>query len=170
MAVREQQSDDGGWKHLAALAIGTAVVWWLLSGYLLPLILAFGVFSVALSVWIAHRMDLIDHEGTPVHLTWRLALYIPWLAREIAKANWDVAKRVVNPALPISPTMFTTKASQSSDLGQVIYANSITLTPGTVSMDLDHRSILVHALSREGADDIESGGMDRRVSEIEQSA
>jgi multicomponent Na+:H+ antiporter subunit E len=83
------------------------------------------------------------------------------------KANIDVARRVLSPSLPISPKLFTTPASQKTDLGQAIYANSITLTPGTVSVDLDPGEITVHAISREGADDVSGGEMDRRVTEVE---
>lgn len=168
MTDGERNAGVSGWVHVVGLVAGTAAIWLLLSGYFLPLILAFGVLSVAFTVYIAHRMDLVDHEGAPIHLTWRVLTYLPWLAWEITKANWDVARRVISPSLPVTPTLFTTPASQSSDLGQVIYANSITLTPGTVSMDLEHRQILVHALSREGAADIQGGAMDRRVREIEQ--
>ena len=104
-----------------------------------------------------------DQEGHPLHLTWGALIYWPWLLVEIVKANIDVVRRVLSPSLPVSPTMLRVKASQKSDLGQVIYANSITLTPGTISVDVANGEILVHALSREGAEDLVGGEMDRRV-------
>lgn len=166
------ESEQGGGKHSVTLhAIGLAVVsaaiWLLLSGHFEPLLLFLGVVSVTVCVLIALRMDLVDHESVPTQITWNVLRYIPWLAWEVVKANIDVAKRIIDPKLPISPTMFETPASQKSDLGHMIYANSITLTPGTVSMDLEPGRILVHALSREGAADIQSGEMDRRVAELE---
>ncbi len=82
---------------------------------------------------------------------------------QIVIANIDVARRVLSPSLPISPTLIRVKASQSTDLGQAIYANSITLTPGTISIDVEDGEILVHALTREGAQSLLDGEMDRRV-------
>ena len=68
--------------------------------------------------------------------------------------------------IKISPTMIRVRASQQTDLGQVIYANSITLTPGTISVDVANNEILVHALSENGARDLLGGKMDRRVSKM----
>ncbi len=153
--------------HAIGLAVGLAFVWTLLSGHFEALMIGFAVLSVGLSIFIAMRMDVVDHEGVPVHLTWSTIRYLPWLALEVVKANIDVAKRVVDPKLPIAPALFETKASQRSDLGQTIYANSITLTPGTVSVDLVPGAIRVHAISREGAEALEEGEMDRRVRRLE---
>ena len=88
----------------------------------------------------------------------------------IVKANIDVAWRILRPTMPISPRLIEVSAGQSSDLGRVIYANSITLTPGTVSVEMDGGKILVHALTKEAADDVESGDMDRRVTKLEGAA
>jgi multicomponent Na+:H+ antiporter subunit E len=138
-----------------------------MSGIFEPLILILGVFSCALVVAIAVRMDVIDHEAVPVHLTFKVLMYWPWLLWEIVKANIDVTKRVLGFA-DISPTMVRIKATQKTDLGIVIFANSITLTPGTISIDVDEEGyILVHALSRDGTEGLEGGDMDRRVTELE---
>ena len=138
-----------------------------MSGIFEPLILILGVFSCVLVVVIAVRMDVIDHEAVPVHLTFKVLLYWPWLLWEIVKANIDVTKRVLGFA-DISPTMVRIKATQKTDLGIVIFANSITLTPGTISIDVDEEGyILVHALSRDGTEGLEGGDMDRRVTELE---
>ena len=113
-------------------------------------------------------MNIIDSEGAPVELTnFRLLGYVPWLGWEIAKANADVVRRILHPSLPISPTLIRVSASQCSEIGQVVYANSITLTPGTVSVDVEDSSITVHALSRDAADGVETGEMDRRVTHLE---
>jgi len=111
-------------------------------------------------------MEVIDQEGHPVHLTWRALLYWPWLIVEIVKANIDVAKRILIPSIGISPTMIRIKTSQTSDLGKVVYANSITLTPGTISVEIANDEILVHALSKSGAEDLLTGEMDRRVTRM----
>ena len=138
-------------------------VWLLLSGHYEPLILIFGAFSCALVAVIAYRMNIVDYESHPIHLGWRLPVYHCWLVWEIVKANIDVARRILDPRLPISPTVFTLHASQPTELGHVIYANSITLTPGTVTLSVNRDEIEVHALSREAAEELKKGEMDRRV-------
>jgi len=125
--------------------------------------MGFGAVSCGLVVYIAHRMDVIDHEGHPSHLSLKILPYWAWLCWEIVKSNIDVAKVILSPKLPISPVMFKTKASQSQELGQVIYANSITLTPGTVTVGLVDGVLEVHALTVEGAEAVLTGDMDRRV-------
>lgn len=156
--------------HAVSLALALAAVWLLLSGHLDFLLLALGLVSVIAVVLISRRMDVIDHEGQPVHLGWRIVAYWPWLGWEIIKANWDVARLILDPKLPISPVITSIKATQKSDLGQVIFANSITLTPGTVSVRLLPGEIIVHAISEDGAADLETGRMDRKVTAMEGGA
>ncbi|MDH3596682.1 MAG: Na+/H+ antiporter subunit E, partial [Rhodospirillales bacterium] len=117
--------------------------------------------------WIAYRMDVADREGHPIHLTWRSLVYWPWLFWEIVKANLEVARLILAPRLAISPTVIKVKASQPDELGHVIYANSITLTPGTVSIDVRDATIEVHAITREMAEGLQTGEMDRRVTRME---
>ncbi len=94
-------------------------------------------------------------------------LYLCWLAKEVVLSNIDVARRILHPKLPISPTMFYVKASQKTPGGQVIYANSITLTPGTITVRLRDGYLIVHSISREAADAVKEGTMDRKVTAIE---
>jgi len=152
-----------------AISLGAVLfgLWLLLSGHYTPLLLGFGAASCALVVLISARMDVVDREGHPIHLGPRALTYWPWLLVEIVKANIDVAKRIVDPKLPISPTMLRVKASQKTEVGRVIYANSITLTPGTVSVELEGDMIEVHALTVEGAEALQEGEMDRRVTAME---
>ena len=153
--------------HAISLAIVLYGLWLLLSGLYSPLLLGFGAFSVSIVIVIALRMDIADREGHPIHLTPKALLYWPWLGWEIVKANVDVARCILDPRLPISPTLVRLNASQKSELGIVIYANSITLTPGTVSMDIERGRIEVHALTRATAKSLQRGDMDRRVTEME---
>ena len=153
--------------HAASLAAFLALLWLALSGIYTPLLLTVGAASVAACVYLSWRMDVIDHEGVPIHLTPHAAAYVPWLAKEVILANIDVARRVLDPKLPISPILFEVEAGQSHDIGQVIYANSITLTPGTVSVDLDPAKIQVHALSKEAAAALQGGEMNRRCIQVE---
>lgn len=149
---------------LAATLFG---LWLLLSGHYTPLLLSFGVLSVVVVVWIAWRMDVVDHEGHPIHLSLKAVSYWPWLLKEIVKANLDVVRRVLSPRLPISPTIASVSASQATEVGRVTFANSITLTPGTVSLEVWEDHVEVHALSREGMEDLQGGEMDRRAKAME---
>ncbi|WP_217808185.1 Na+/H+ antiporter subunit E [Oceanibacterium hippocampi] len=151
-----------------SLFVVCAIFWLLLSGHYTPLILTFGVLSCALVAWIGHRMHIDDEEGHPVRLfTHGLVRYWPWLAWEIAKSSVGVALLVWRGAGAIHPNLVRVTPSQRSALGRVIFANSITLTPGTCSLDVTADGILVHALTAGTAADLESGEMDRRVTRME---
>ena len=149
--------------HTLSLGLVLYLLWMLLSGHTEPLLLWLGLASVTVTVLIANRMDVIDHEGHPIHLSLKGITYWPWLLWEIAKANVDVARVILRRDMPIEPAMLDIEGSQKSELGFVIYGNSITLTPGTVTVDLGGGKLQVHALTRLAADGLLSGEMDRRV-------
>lgn len=154
----------------AMLSLGVVcfAVWLLLSGFFdNALLLTLGVLSCVLVVFVTERMRLFEHDNPSLMLSIRFLTYLPWLVWEIVKANIDVVKCILDRRLPIGPRIFRTKASQKSDLGKVIYANSITLTPGTISIRVDDDEIEVHALTKASADGILGGEMDRRVAAIE---
>jgi multicomponent Na+:H+ antiporter subunit E len=114
------------------------------------------------------RMRIVDEEGAPAQLGFRpFTRYAPYLIREIVKSNLDVTKIILARKMPLSRTMIEVHPHQKSELGRVILANSITLTPGTVSVNMGDDAILVHALSFDGAEEDLSGDMDRRVCELE---
>lgn len=143
--------------------------WVLLSGYFTAFLLSAGFGCALAVVWFSRRMDLVDREGHPIHLGWRLAFYWPWLFKEIVKSAWSVTWIILHPKLPISPELVRFRPSQKTDVGRVTHANSITLTPGTITVDVDRGEFLVHALTAEGAEGIRSGEMDRKVSIFEGS-
>ncbi len=147
-----------------ALAAALAGFWVLLSGYWLPLIIILGVASILLCVYIAHRLDVCDHEGHPVHLTLPGLTYFPWLIKEIVVSNIAVAKAIIFGG--VRPQVLRVKASQSDELGQTVYANSITLTPGTVSIDVADNHITVHAIMDDTADGLRTGEMDQKVCKL----
>ncbi len=141
-------------------------VWLLFSGIYTPLIISFGIGSCILVTLIARRMDVIDREALPIHLGYQIIVYWIWLVIEIVKANIDVAKCVLFPKKYLKPSLFVAPISQKSDLGKVIYANSVTLTPGTVTVDLYDDNILVHALTKGTAEGVLTGDMDARVTKV----
>jgi multicomponent Na+:H+ antiporter subunit E len=146
-------------------------LWLLFSGLFVPLLLGLGVFSCVFVTWVAHRMGLLTPEpdSAPLHPL-RCVAYIPWFAWQVAKSNVDVALRILIPSRGISPRVLRVPSTQASNLLRSLYANSITLTPGTISINVSDDVITVHALSREGAEELEGGEMDARVSALERKS
>ncbi len=153
--------------------ISTIVVlllfWLTLSGQYSTFLISAGVICTILIALLAQRMDVADKEGHPVHLAPSAMTYWPWLVWQIILSAINVSKIILNPSLPISPTLLRVPATQKSDVGKVTYANSITLTPGTISVDVEGNEILVHAITSENATDLAGGEMDRRCSRFEGS-
>jgi multicomponent Na+:H+ antiporter subunit E len=157
-------------KRPAILFANLMLVWLLLSGHYTVTLVTYGVLSCLLIVGLAAHLKILDREALPTHLGLRPFLYLPWLLKEILLSNLAVAKVILDPKLPIQPRLLRISVSQKTDVGKVIYANSITLTPGTVTLDVRGDQFLVHALTTESAEGLLSGEMDRRVSRLEANA
>ena len=154
----------------AALTASLFAFWLLLSGIYTPFLVLSGLAASLAVALLAQRMEVADREGHPIHLVLAALTYWPWLLKEIFKSGWQVARIIVDPRLPISPTFVRFKPSQKSTVALATHANSITLTPGTITVDAGHEEFLVHALTREGAAGLAGSEMDRRVSRLERSA
>ena len=152
-------------KHIISLSVLLFALWLGLSGQLNVLMITLGLASTIAIVAITHRMDNIDRERYPTHMTPLLLRFWLFLAREIVVANIDVVKRIFRPGKNISPQLFELPLTLKSDVSRVIYANAITLTPGTVSANLDRKTVTVHTLSIEAAQDLSSGRMASAVPE-----
>jgi multicomponent Na+:H+ antiporter subunit E len=151
-----------------SMGLTLAALWFALSGYTTPLLSGFGVASTLFVCFLSIRMGVCDEEGLPIYVHWwALIKYVMWLTMEIVKANIDVTKQVLAPRLKIAPVVVRLPARQRTAVGRVIYANSITLTPGTVAIELDGECVDVHSLSHEGAADLERGEMHARVCSVE---
>jgi multicomponent Na+:H+ antiporter subunit E len=153
--------------RVVALVIALFAFWLLLSGMYTPFLVVSGLVAAIAVAALARRMGAADPEGHPVHLTLAALAYWPWLLKEIAVSAWQVTRIILHPKLPISPRLVRFTPSQKSTLGLVTHANSITLTPGTITVEADHDGFLVHAITREGAAGLEGSEMDRRVSRFE---
>ena len=143
-----------------------AAVWVLWSGFLTPLLLGLGAASCALVLYLATRMGFFQREIYPLHLLPRLPAYWFWLIREIVRSNIDVARIVLDPKLPISPTVVEFDASTRNPVGLAILGNSITLTPGSLTLDVHRGRLRVHCVTRATADDVLTGEADRRVARL----
>lgn len=138
--------------------------WLLLSGYFDPLLLGLGFVSVVLTVYLVNRMGILDDESFPIQLLTKSPGFVVFILIEIVKSNIDVLKRVLSAdKQAVTPRMDEYKFTQKTDLGRVIYANSITLTPGTVSVELTKDSVIVHALATELADGLATGEMAKAI-------
>lgn len=141
--------------------------WLLLSGHFAPLLMGLGAASVALTVYFIKRMDIFDSESFPTQLSSKMPRYLIYIFAEITKANIDVLQRIIGyKGNQISPKLIKLPTPQKTDLGRVIYANSITLTPGTVCVGLTKDGILVHALSEDAAQDLSTGDMAKEIPDI----
>jgi multicomponent Na+:H+ antiporter subunit E len=156
-------------RSAIALFVILLGIWLVLSGHYTPLLISFGVGSCLIVTLLAVRMNVADPEGVPIRLLPRTLLFIPWLLKEVFLSNVDVARRALTPGRKtrVSPRLFDVETSQKSDLGRVLYANSITLTPGTVSIRVYGSRITVHAIAEDVAEDLEKGAMDRKVTAFE---
>lgn len=152
------------------LGLTLAGIWLLLSGYFdNPLLLGFGFVSVVLCVYLAHRAGVLDEEGVPAGLLPQVIGYLWWLAGEIGKANIAVAREALALQPKLSPKVFRVRMTQQTNAGRAIFANSITLTPGTVSICLEGDYIVVHSLTEAMADEAAHADVGERVARLERA-
>lgn len=154
-----------------AIAVVLFLFWLTLSGIFTPLLLGAGAISAALIALFCHqRLHILNREAQPLHLMGRAVSYWPWLILEIVRSALQVARRILSPSLPIKPCYARVPVHQITEAGRVTYANSITLTPGTIAVRLEDDELLVHALHSSGIDDLVGGRMATRVMRFEQPA
>ena len=151
------------------LALVLVAVWVLLSGIIQPLLLGLGLASCLAVVWLKVRADHRDRDPVPFALRIeRLPGYLLWLGWEIVKSNADVSRRILSPSMPVAPALRWLPVSQRTELARVLYANSITLTPGTLSVDIEDEWVAVHALDEASLVALGKGVyMDARASRLE---
>ncbi len=143
-----------------------AVFWVVFSGKFDSFHLTLGAISCGLVAWFSHDLLISNTNGTKVpQKLIRFGLYLPWLIYQVILANLHVAMLVLAPR-GIHPQVVTIKSKLKSDIAMVTFANSITLTPGTITMDIVDGEFIVHALSQKVADDLLSGDMENRVAHV----
>ncbi|MCA8901786.1 MAG: Na+/H+ antiporter subunit E [Hyphomonas sp.] len=148
--------------YFLGLVLALAGFWLAMSGHTEPLILTLGGVSIVLTAILAYRLDIIDREGAPYVRSFGLLAYYPWLFWEIIKANWVVIKACLKADLDIAPALVKVKTVCGSDLAKVTFANSITLTPGTITVEIEGDKLLVHGLYEQGSQPEAFADMDRR--------
>lgn len=135
--------------YLPGLVVALAALWFALSGETAPMFVALGALSVLFAVWLSARLRIIGRDASPYHRVFQILLYLAWLLGQILKANLAVIEKVLSPRRAIDPALVQVKTNARSDLGRAFFANSITLTPGTVTVDVEGDLLSVHALERE---------------------
>ncbi|MGB4592831.1 MAG: Na+/H+ antiporter subunit E [Coriobacteriia bacterium] len=142
--------------------------WMLLTGSVKPFDLVFGLtLSLLLAWWAVTRLW---NDGDAPVLTWRQALrflaYVVYLIKEIVLAAVGVAGKVLDPRMPIDPVVITHRTRFSRQVSRVALANSITLTPGTLTVDLDGDMYVVHCLNEEFSESISNGEFEGRIKRV----
>lgn len=143
--------------------------WILLSGHFTVILLATGVISSFLVAWWSHdllfgKIDFSRSFGMFV----RFICYLPWLFWQIIVSNFDLVYRTLHPSMPIDPEIVEFDTDFDTDMGVAILANSITLTPGTVTIVANREGrFLVHAIARGPAESLMAGEMLRKVERVE---
>lgn len=150
-------------KHMTGLLFLLALLWWVLSGYTKPLLISLGIVSVLFVAFVAHRMDVVDEESHPLHLSLKLIRYWLYLLWQIVVSNVKMVLTILSPNPDINPRIITVRINQRSELGKVVLGNSVTLTPGTVTLQVEGDMIEVHALNEDSAEGVEQGTFDERV-------
>lgn len=145
------------------LAVVLAVVWLVWSGLFKPLLIGLGVLSCGLTIWILSRMGAFRDENFTFQIGPRLVVYWAWLAKEIVISSLQVARITLSRTIRVSPRVVALDVANLKKVDQVLLGNAITLTPGTLTLDVHNDRMLVHALTEEVAWNLEAGEMQRRV-------
>ena len=133
------------------------------------LLLTLGGLSCLMTFWLVQRMGYFDDELYALRFSLRLLRYWVWLGREVIRSSLDVTRLVLHPKLPISPTIIEVHVESEHPFDQVMLGNSITLTPGTLTVDLYQGVLTVHSITEEGARELASGEMKRRVHRLREA-
>jgi multicomponent Na+:H+ antiporter subunit E len=147
--------------YLPGLVLALAAIWFALSGETSPLFLMLGAVSVITALWLAARLGIIGRDASPYHRFVQLLFYLIGLLVQIAVSNLAVMARILGPRSAIDPVLVKVDTRARTDLGKALFANSITLTPGTVTADVEADKLLVHALVREAAPASSFASMDK---------
>ncbi|MBM68355.1 MAG: sodium:proton antiporter [Haliea sp.] len=150
---------------LAVIAL--FAVWLLWGGLYKTPVLQLGIVSCVLVVWLTYRMALPDQQEHRLALLYRVPLYWLWLLWEMVVTNVQVLRLVLGPRSALSPTIVEVDASASSKFALTLLGNSITLTPGTLTINIDDTRLTAHCLTRAAAEDLRGGGMARRVAAVD---
>jgi len=151
------------------LLVTLTILWLVLSGLMKTQLLILGALSVGLVVWLSAYMRVLQHRGEPIYFRFlHIVTYWGWLLKQIFMSNLDVTRRVLSRHMDIKPTLRRVTATPDTEIGRGIYANSITLTPGTTAINFTiDGDIIVHALHKDSLHELEEGEMAAHIRDVE---
>jgi multicomponent Na+:H+ antiporter subunit E len=152
-------------KKLILFAI-LVLTWLVLSGFFSPLFICFALFSCAVVTIVRSRMQTDNDDLFPLSFLLNFPAYLTWLIKAIFISTYGLTKKVWQPRLSINPVFAWVPTGQKNSTGMVSIANSITLTPGTVTVIVRGNQIGVHALDQSSIDELWEGDMDKRVTQL----
>jgi multicomponent Na+:H+ antiporter subunit E len=150
-------------RTLILKTLGLFGLWVLLSGKIDAFHLSIGLIGSAVIAWVNTEPRHLDEPPLPLG---RLLLYGPWLFWQIVKSSVHVTKVILDPKLPINPQLIRYPTMLGSNEAVVLLGNSITLTPGTVTIEVSSKELVVHALDDASASDLESGAMEHKIAHV----
>jgi len=153
-------------RKMALLLVTLLLAWILWSGYFTPLLLGLGLASCLLTVYLANRMGYFEPELFALRAGPAIVRFWLWLVVEIGRSSLAVARVVLDPQLPVSPQLLELDLGDQHPVDQVILGNAMTLTPGTLTVDLHNGKLLVHALTQHEARQVQEGTMLRRLARV----
>lgn len=135
------------------------LIWLLLSE-------SFDGLHMGMGIVVAFGVAWLNTERTATRASirgWRMCWYFPWLVGRILQSGWHLSMLILHPALPIDPKMIRHRTELKDNSSIVLLGNSITLTPGTITVEVDSQDLLVHAMDDNSADDVTSRRIERRI-------
>ncbi len=143
--------------------------WVTLSGHYSPYFLVSGAACSAFTAWLMKRLQVFGEGAWPLDPLRLVAIYLPWLVWQVLKANVDVARRVWSPRVGIEPQLVRVPCRLQTEAGLALLANSITLTPGTVTIAIEDNALVVHSLSDRATEAVLRPEMQDRIASMERT-
>ena len=149
-------------------AIAMFTFWILLSGEFTFILITSGVVASLITAYLSHDIFIGKADiKVEIRRVFRFLRYLPWLLWQVILSNIEIAYLVLNPKPLIDPQLVRFKPDLKTDLGIVTLAHSITLTPGTVTVEANREEFIIHAIWHKSAEGIISGEMQQKVKKIE---
>ena len=160
MATQSRQMSTG---FLFLKAMSLFVLWVLLSASFEWIHLGLGLILSFFVAWInAGHSPFVPKFG----LYLRFLLYLPWLFYKIIQSSLHLSKLILHPALPIDPQLISVESKLRHNAAIVLFGNSITLTPGTITAEVDRNNLIVHAMDKALSEDFEGKEMESKIADI----
>ena len=154
--------NDGIFRKLSVKTLVFFAIWLLLSE-------SFSGFYMALGLVVSFGIAWLNTERGKSHLEnvhwWRMLAYVSWLQWRILQSGLHVSYLILHPRLPIDPKLIRYRTQLNDEVGIVLLANSVTLTPGTITAEVNDKELVVHAIDDDSADDLTGLRMERKIAE-----